>query len=171
MSRRRARPWRVTLAALSLVAAGAPVAACSGDGDGGGGAGGSAADFCATMREVEGLQSRSDALFERTDVPVDEVREVYASFDAALDRLVGTAPDEVASDARLVADTTQRLIAAFERADYDFTALATDPQYAEVLVSLDEARITEANDRLAAYVRAECAGSRGSTSSVAPADG
>jgi hypothetical protein len=109
------------------------------------------------MREVDELQARSDELFEQTDVPLDEVREVYVSFADALERLIATAPDVVSSDARLVGETTLDLIDAFERADYDFVALATDPRYAEVLVSLDEARITEANDRLAVYVRDECA--------------
>lgn len=109
------------------------------------------------MREVDELQARSDELFEQTDVPLDEVREVYVSFADALERLIATAPDVVSSDARLVGETTLDLIDAFERAGYDFVALATDPRYAEVLVSLDEARITEANDRLAAYVRDECA--------------
>lgn len=149
----RARRRSVVLAAV-LGAMGMLGASCSGDdGDGPG----AASDFCTEMRSFEALQAEGDALFERsTEASADELRAVFSRVSAAIDAVVASAPEEVSTDARLVGETTQQLIDAYERADYDLVALATDPQYAEVLVSLDDARVTEANDRLAVYVRDRC---------------
>jgi hypothetical protein len=103
------------------------------------------------------LQAEGDALFESTeDVPVEQLRDVFTSFRDAVEVLMDTAPEAVDADAELVGTTTAALIDAYERADFDFVVLATDPQYAEVLAGLDDDRITEANDRLAVYFREEC---------------
>ena len=148
MSRTRATLAAVSSGLLLVLAAG-----CSGD-DGAGG-GGSSGDFCTDMARFEALQAEGDAAFASGDDPAT-VREVFDRFSDAIEAARASVPDEIATDYRLVADTTQRLIETFESADYDLAALATDPQYAEVLVSLDDARVTEANDRLATYVRTTC---------------
>jgi len=127
---------------------------CSGDGERDGGP--ASGDFCAAMAAFEAVQAEGDALFAPDDAAPDEFREVFDRFSTAIDAIVASAPDEIDSDVQLVAGTTRQLIDAFERADYDFVVLATDPQYAEVLASLDDDRITEANDRLALYVRDQC---------------
>ena len=147
--------WSVVLS-LGIASLGvASLASCSGGDDGGDG-GGASSGFCTDVRTFESLQAEGDALFEQTDVDTEQLRDVFTRFSAAIDALEGSAPDDVAGDVELVGETTQQLIDAYERADYDFVALATDPQYAEVLASLDEARVTEANDRLAVYVRERC---------------
>lgn len=129
--------------------------ACSGDDDGGGTA--ASADFCTNVETFEALQAEGDALFESTEeVPVEQLRDVFTRFRDAVEALMDTAPEAVAADAELVGTTTAALIDAYERADFDFVVLATDPQYAEVLAGLDDDQITEANDRLAVYFREEC---------------
>lgn len=149
MSRTRATLAAAASGLLLVVLA----AGCSGD-DGAGGAG-SSGDFCTDMARFEALQAEGDEAFASVDDP-EAVRDVFGRFSDAIDAARASVPDEIATDFRLVADTTQRLIETFESADYDLTALATDPQYAEVLVSLDDARVTEANDRLATWVRTTC---------------
>lgn len=129
--------------------------ACTG-GDGGDDTAVSA-DFCTNVENFEALQAEGDELFESTDdVPVEQLRDVFTRFRAAVGALMDTAPEAVADDAELVGTTTDALIDAYERADFDFAVLATDPQYAEVLAGLDDDQITEANDRLAVYFREEC---------------
>ena len=130
--------------------------ACTG-GDGGGDDTAASADFCTNVGSFETLQAEGDALFESTDdVPVERLRDVFTRFRDAVEALMDTAPEAVADDAELVGTTTESLIDAYERADFDFVVLATDPQYAEVLAGLDDDQITEANDRLAVYFREEC---------------
>ena len=130
--------------------------ACTG-GDGGGDDTAASADFCTNVESFETLQAEGDALFESTDdVPVERLRDVFTRFRDAVEALMDTAPEAVADDAELVGTTTESLIDAYERADFDFVVLATDPQYAEVLAGLDDDQITEANDRLAVYFREEC---------------
>lgn len=148
------RAWSCALAVGLVVAPAA--ASCSGSDDGGDGGGGSTATFCSDMREFETLQAEGDALFEEDDVPIDRLRDVFTRFSAAIDRLEASAPEEVDADVQLVGETTQQLIEAYEQADFDFVRLATDPEYAEVLAGLDEVRVTEANDRLAVFVRERC---------------
>jgi hypothetical protein len=130
--------------------------ACTG-GDGGGDDTAASADFCTNVENFDELQAEGDALFESVDeVPVERLRDVFTRFRAAVEALMDTAPEAVADDADLVGTTTESLIDAYERADFDFVVLATDPQYAEVLAGLDDDQITEANDRLAVYFREEC---------------
>lgn len=139
---------RLGLLVLPLLAG-----ACSGGDDG---EGGGSSDFCTDVRTFEALQAEGDALFEQEDVPTDRLRDVFGRFSDAIDALEASAPEEIEIDVQLVGETTQGLIEAYERAGYDFVRLATDPAYAEVLASLDEVRVTEANDRLAVYVRERC---------------
>ena len=143
---------------MALVGLVGPVGlgACTG-GDDGGDDPAASADFCTNVENFEALQAEGDALFESTDdVPVEQLRDVFTRFRDSVDALMDTAPDAVADDAELVGSTTDALIDAYERADFDFAVLATDPQYAEVLAGLDDDQITEANDRLAVYFREEC---------------
>lgn len=147
---------RTWLAVATLAALGVAVLGACDDGGDEGAGGGGGTDFCAAVREFEALQAEGDALFEADEVTPEQLRDVYSRFSESIDDLLAVAPDDIDPDARLVGETTQQLIDAFERADYDFQALATDPQYAEVLASLDTARVTEANDRLATYVREQC---------------
>ena len=143
--------WLVT-ALVGLIGLGA----CTG-GDEEGGDSAASADFCTNVENFEALQAEGDALFEATDdVPVERLRDVFTRFRDAVDALLDTAPEAVAADAELVGTTTDALIDAYERADFDFAVLATDPQYAVVLAGLDDDQITEANDRLAVYFREEC---------------
>jgi hypothetical protein len=152
--RRGSRAATIGVCFVTAVAGLAGLAGCSG-GDGGDTA--VSADFCTNVEDFEALQAEGDALFESTeDVGVEQLRDVFSRFRDAVRGLVDTAPDEVSADAELVGSTTEGLIDAYERADYDFVALATDPQYAEVLAGLDDDQITEANDRLAVYFREEC---------------
>ena len=150
------RRWLAT----ALVGLVGPVGlgACTGSGDGDSGDGGAAsADFCTDVETFEALQAEGDALFESADeVPVDRLRDVFTRFRDAVEALMDNAPEAVSADAELVGTTTESLIDAYERADFDFVVLATDPQYAEVLAGLDDDQITEANDRLAVYFREEC---------------
>jgi hypothetical protein len=151
------RRWSRALAVGLLLA---PVAtACTGD-DGGDG-GGSTADFCSDMREFETLQAQGDALFEddtssEDEVATEELRDVFTRFSESIDRLEASAPEAIDADVQLVGETTQQLIEAYEQAGYDFVRLATDPEYAEILAGLDEVRVTEANDRIAVFVREQC---------------
>jgi hypothetical protein len=132
----------------------AGLAACTDDG---GDPAAVTADFCTNVEAFEALQAEGDALFESTaEVPVEQLRDVFSRFRDAVQALTDTAPDAVAADAALVGATTDALIDAYERADFDFVVLATDPQYAEVLAGLDDDQITEANDRLATFFREEC---------------
>jgi len=132
-----------------------PSASCSDDEATGGPE--RAADFCTNVADFEALQAEGDALFGSTeDAPVEQLRDVFSRFRDAVEALMDTAPEEVADDAALVGTTTEALIDTFEQADFDFVALATDPQYAEALAALDDDRITEANDRLAVFFREEC---------------
>jgi len=155
------RPRRTRPAGACLVTAFVGIVglgACSGgDGDGDTVA---SADFCTNVETFEALQAEGDALFESADeVPVERLRDVFTRFRDAVGALMDTAPEAVSADAELVGTTTESLIDAYERADFDFVVLATDPQYAEVLAGLDDDQITEANDRLAVYFREECGSS------------
>ncbi len=134
---------------------GGPLAGCTDDGASGGPV--SSVDFCTNVENFEALQAEGDALFESTeDAPVEQLRDVFSRFRDAVEALMDSAPEAVADDAALVGATTEALIDAFEQADFDFVALATDPQYADVLAGLDDDQITEANDRLAVFFREEC---------------
>ena len=151
------RVARAVFGTVALVLVAGIVGSCTGDDGGDGGGAGDAADFCAAMARFDLLQAEGDALFASTEeVSVDELRDVFRRVDTTIDELIDSAPESVSTDVRLVGDTTQRLIEALERVDYDLAALATDPQYAESLADVDDTRITEANDRLAVYVRTEC---------------
>ena len=149
MRRRRIVAWVVPAVMASTTLVG-----CSGDDQGDRARD---VDFCTTVANFEALQEEGDALFESSEeASVEQMRGVFSRFRDVVQDLRATAPDQIADDAVLVGDTTEALIDAFVAADFDFVALATDAQYADVLAGLDDDRITEANDRLAVFFREEC---------------
>ena len=136
-------------AAVALIVVG-----CSGDGSSGAA---TTVEFCTNVQQFTVLQAEGDAIFaDGVDASPDQLRDVFGRFGVAVDAMVDTAPDEVAADAHVVGRTTGALIDAFAEADYDITAIATDPTFAEVLAGLDDDGVTEAQDRLSTYFRDEC---------------
>jgi hypothetical protein len=116
-----------------------------------------AGEFCDNVEVFGSLQDEGDRIFQgEADIPVEELRDVFARLSTAMSAMVDTAPDEVAADATRVARTTEALIDAFTKADFDVVAIATDPQFAELLVSLEDAAVIEAQDRLNVYFRTQC---------------
>jgi hypothetical protein len=133
------RSLRLLFALTVAVGAGA---ACSGDGDAPA-ATGSRAEFCAELRAA--VEAHLTIFDPRQPASTDDTRE-------ATDRLAQAAPDEVAADMALLADTFAAVVEVLDEVD------PSDPEAADRLAALDidQDEIGAAQTAVSDYARDEC---------------
>lgn len=142
---------------VSLLTSLAFVGVACGDDDGGGGGGGSASSFCDTVEDFKSASDESDSIFTGTELPdAGDVEEIMTNAGDAVEEMMDNAPAEIADDVEMMGDATKRMIDAFEAADWDLMAVATDEDFAAIAEELDSEELTAASDRISAYVKDEC---------------
>jgi hypothetical protein len=144
-------------ALIGLVAAGALLlGACGGDdGDssgspfGGGGGGGNYCDLARSFNE------NSDLL----DGAMGDAGNLRQSMEAArraANQLEGSAPAEIRSDIALLNNNFSVLVDLLEQFDYNFMAMAMDPEAAARLEAMETAEVEAASRRVNDYTQRTC---------------
>jgi hypothetical protein len=124
-------------------------AACGGD-DGGGASGGG--DFCDLFAATD---AQMDAL-GGDDMPFDDPAALETMFTTAVEGIENvsrSAPDELSDEFEILNDAYGRLLEKLKDADFDFFALANDPELAELMESPE---VEGAQDTISAYTLEEC---------------
>ncbi len=146
-----------TTIAIGSIAAVALLGACGDDkkSDGGAAAGGD--DVTAFCAQVQSYKTASDALDVSMEDPTPEsMKAAFDTMGSMLADLEKNAPSDIKADLGTMNDAIARTIAVFEQYDYDFMALATSPEFAEISAEMDGEDMTAVQDRLDAWTLDNC---------------
>jgi hypothetical protein len=123
--------------------------ACGGD-DGGSASGGG--DFCDLFAATD---AQMDAL-GGDDMPIDDPDAIETMFTTAIEGIENvsrSAPDELSDEFEILNDAYGKLLQKLKDADFDFFALANDPELAELMESSE---VEAAQDTISEYTLEEC---------------
>lgn len=154
---------RITTIVIAAVTATAMLAACGDDdkksSDGGSSDTAAAGDDDAYCARVETYEQTSDALDSVFDNPAATGDDVRAAFETMADLASGLedgAPAEISADLATLNGAVDRMLEIFEQYDWDFAALETAPEGAELGTLMESAEVTAATDRLDAWALDTC---------------
>jgi len=144
---------RITTIAVAAVAATALLAACGDDkksSDGGSDA------YCARVETYEQTSDELDSVFDSSDATADDIRGAFETMAGLADDLEDGAPAEISADLATINGAVDRMLEIFEQYDWDFAALETAPEAAELGTLMESAEVTAATDRLDAWALDTC---------------
>ncbi len=123
-------------------------------GGGGGGGGASVAAFCGewVKASADAAKATSGGIGANPNDLKATVEQTNAFFKTAADR----APSEIRADMQVFAQVWTTLASALQKANYDFTKLATDPDAQKTLQSLSDARLMQASKNIEAWAQKHC---------------
>ena len=143
---------RITTLVLGAVA-GAPIlGACGDDSDGGGAV--SDKEFCGMIQDYKDKADSFDSAFTQDDPKA--VEEAFTTMQGVLHDLEKAAPADVKKDLDTMVTVIDRMIAIFDKYDWDFTKLAMAPEFEELSADLDSEEMSAASDRLDTYSKDTC---------------
>lgn len=141
-----------SIAIAAGLAATLALVAC-GDDEGGSGSGN---DYCTL---IVSFQEKSDAVDASLSSGEPNPADVEAAMNAVkplIAQLQAAAPAEIKDDVAMMASASLRMIEIFEQYDYDFIALETAPELAEITDLTGNAEIEAASERLNGYEETTC---------------
>lgn len=150
MTTRPAPRTRRAVAAAALLFAPAALVACGSE------KGGANGEYCTLIRAYESDSSDFGDIFSDPDATPETLKEGIDELVAAIGKLRDAAPDELKADVDTVTGTITAVADVLEKYDYDFMALATAPEAAELQARFDSAEVVEAGERLDAYTSDTC---------------
>lgn len=145
---------RITTIVIAAVTATALLAAC-GDDDKKSSDGGSDA-YCARVETYEQTSDALDGVFNNPAATGEDVRSAFEAMAGLAHDLEDGAPSEIAADLATVNGSIDRMLEIFEQYDWDFAALETAPEAAELGTLMESAEVTAATDRLDAWALDTC---------------
>ena len=142
---------RTTTLLIGALATVTMLGAC-GDDSGGGAV--SEKAFCGMIQDYKDKADSFDSAFDSTD-PKD-IENAFTTMQGVLHDLDDAAPAEVKEDLGVMVESVDRMIEIFDKYDWDFTKLATAPEFAELSAELEGQAMSDASDRLDAYSKDTC---------------
>ena len=143
---------RITILIVGAVAAATILGACGGDSDGGGAV--SETDFCGMIEDYKDKADSFDAAFTQDDPKA--VEEAFTTMQGVLHDLESAAPSDVKADLDTMVTAVDRMIAIFDKYEWDFTQLAMAPEFGELSADLNSEEMASASDNLDAYSMDTC---------------
>lgn len=122
----------------------------------GGSKGGADGEFCTLIRAYETDNADFGGIFSNPDATDAEIKAGLDELVAAVGRLRDAAPDDVRADVETVTGTIEKMAEVLAQYDYDFDALATAPEAAELQTLLASDDVALAGSRLDAYTTDVC---------------
>jgi len=138
---------RSTTLLLGAFAATALLGACGDDKKSGGGS--SDAAYCAQIKEYRDTSDSLDAVFDDPDS--EGVKNAFTTMQGMIHDLDKNPPAKIAKDVHTMTSAVDRIVAIFEQYEWDFVALSTAPEFAELQEQLGGEEFTTAGDNLEAY--------------------
>lgn len=142
---------RTTTLLIGALATVTMLGAC-GDDSGGGAV--SEKAFCGMIQDYKDKANSFDSAFTSNDPK--EIETAFTTMQGVLHDLDDAAPSDVKKDLDVMLSTVDRMISIFDKYDWDFTKLATAPEFEELSADLDSQEMSDASDRLDAYSKDTC---------------
>ena len=140
---------------LGIVGALLATVAFTGCGDDDKSSGGSSGDYCARIAAYKAKSDELDVVFSDTPDPA-KVEDAFVTMQTMISDMKNGAPAEIKADVITMSAAIDNVVAIFSKYDWDFTALAAAPDFAELQDQLAGADMQAASDRLEAYSTSVC---------------
>lgn len=144
---------RTQILVIGAFAATALLGACSDDKKSSGG-GTSDAAYCAQIAGYKAKADELDAVMSGTDSAA--IKDAFTTMQGMLHDLDKNPPASIAEDVHLMTDTADKMIDIFSKYDWDFTKLATAPEFEELSTLMNDEKYSTANDHLDTYTSETC---------------
>ena len=148
---------------IGLVTTGALVACGgssdrSGSSDGGSSAGGDSEVTIVTVADIPGVDDACEKVLNMIGASGQVIAGLVDPDTASsiISDFVSAVPDEIRSDAEVMADAFSAYVEVFAKYSGDLAAAATDPEAMAALEALDSPEVREANERVTQYLADEC---------------
>lgn len=142
---------RFTTLALGAALAATMFASCGDDSK----SGSSEASYCSRIKAYKAKSDELDAVFTGTPDSA-KVKEAFTTMQAMLHDLNNGVPAEIKADVATQTEGVDSVVAIFSKYDWDFTALASAPEFADLQDDLAGTDMQASSDRLRAYSEATC---------------
>lgn len=144
---------RSTTLALGAVLAATLFAGC---GDDSKSAGSSDAAYCERIKAYKAKSDELDSVFQ-TDTPDSaKVEEAFTTMQSMLHDLNEGVPAAIKADVAAQTTAIDNVVEIFAKYDWDFTALAAAPEFAQLQDDLSGTDMQASSDRLKAYSEETC---------------
>jgi hypothetical protein len=143
---------RFTSMALGAVLAATLFAACGDDAKSGSSSTGA---YCARIAAYKAKSDELDSVFSGTPDPA-KVEEAFTTMQTMVSDLKDGAPTEIKADVAAMSTAIDSVVEIFSKYNWDFTALASAPEFATLQQTLSGADMQGASDRLKAYSEGTC---------------
>ena len=130
-------------------------AAFTGCGDDAKSSGGSSSDYCAKIAAYKAKSDELDAVFTATPDSA-KVEDAFTTMQSMVNDLKSEAPAAIKADVTTMSTAIDNVVAIFSKYDWDFTALATAPEFADLQEQLEGTDMQAASDRLTEYSSTVC---------------
>jgi len=123
---------------------GTETTAAAGESDASGGA--DEKEYCAKVKLYMDQADAFDAVMESND-PAD-IRKGFETMQDLVHKLDDNPPSTIAEDVHTVRKLTDQFVSVFDKYDYDFTKLASAPEFAELSKLMENGEQNAASERL-----------------------
>ena len=136
---------------IGAFAAAALLGACSDDKKSGGS---TDTEYCGLITSYKAKANELDSVMNGTDATA--IKAAFTTMQGEVHALDANPPASIAKDVHLMTATVDRMIAIFDKYDYDFTKMSTAPEAAELNELIASTDYTTAQDHLKAYSKDTC---------------
>jgi outer membrane murein-binding lipoprotein Lpp len=143
---------RCTTLALGAVIAATLFAGCGDDAKSGSG---SDAAYCARIAAYLAKSDELDGAFTGTPDPA-KVEQAFTTMQSMVHDLNDGAPDTIKGDVATMTTAIDSVVEIFGKYDWNFTVLASSPEFAQLQEDLGGADMQGASDRLNTYSEETC---------------
>jgi len=116
--------------------------------------GSSDSEYCTKVKNYKAQSDALDAVMKGTDPKA--IRNGFETIQAMIHDLDKNPPSAIAADVHAVREVSDEVVSVFDKYDYDFTKLATAPEFEALSKKMDSAAINDSNKKLDAYSTDVC---------------
>lgn len=144
---------RFTTIALGTVLAAATFTACGDDSSSSSDSG----DYCARIQAYKDKSDSLDVIFAGDEAPDSgKAKDAFTTMQTMIHDLEKGAPSEIAADVKTMGSAIDAVVTIFDKYDWDFVALSTSTDMADLQTQLSGDEMSGASERLEAYSKTTC---------------
>ena len=116
----------------------------------------SSSNYCARIATYQAESNKLDSVFASDTPDPDAVKVAFTTIQKMVRDLQKNAPSEIKVDVATMGTAIDSVVSILGKYNYDFVALSTAPEFAQLQEDLAGADMQAASDRLSAYSEGTC---------------
>jgi hypothetical protein len=142
---------RFTTLIIGAVLATAALTSCGSDSK----SGSSTSAYCARIKAYKDKSNEFNSVFSATP-DAAKVEEAYTTMQSMLHDLNNGAPAEIKADVAAMNTAIDKVVVILSKYEWDISAVAVAPEFAELQTELDGTEMQASSDRLETYSTTTC---------------